>query len=77
MGMRNGLVAIVVAVVAVLGLLKAVGAVAGMWLMFRESGFPRWIQVPAGVTLAGLFWMLGKRYRRGRFDFYAEVLSKA
>ena len=38
------------------------------WRLFRDSGYPWWIQVPAAVALAILFWMLGKRYKRGRFD---------
>jgi hypothetical protein len=58
----------IAAVLAVRAILFAVFLPFMFWRLFRDSGYPWWIQVPAAVTLAILFWMLAKRYRRGRFD---------
>ena len=66
--MRNLLVAVVVAAFVALLLVRFTGLAYVVWRTFHDSGYPWWIQVPAAVALAILFWMLNKRYKRGRFD---------
>jgi membrane protein YdbS with pleckstrin-like domain len=66
--MRNALIAIAVAAVLIVALLRGAAASYGIWRAFHDSGYPWWIQVPSAVALVALFWMLIKRYKRGRFD---------
>jgi hypothetical protein len=66
--MRNGIVFVLVAIVAVALLLRFAGLTYMIWRVFHDSEYPWWIEIPAAVALTVLFWMLGKRYRRGRFD---------
>ena len=49
-------------------LIRFAGVGYTMWRVFHDSGYPWWIQLPVGLALVVLFWMLGKRYSRGRFD---------